>query len=171
MMIMWNSKKYLAMAVVSAGLAVAAASPASAQWFGGGFSPWNSFGMGGVGYGGMGYGGWGGYGGGYGYPTSYYPPYYQQPQIIVLQTGGIGGAYGSAYGCGRPVYGCGRPTFGCGAALGRGVLLSRAFHHPYAVAFHHPARVLVAYRSHHGHLYASYGVKRHYAKHGSLKFA
>lgn len=173
---MWNSKKYLAMAVVGAGLAVAAASPASAQFIGGtGFGPWNTFGMAG------GYGGYGGLGGiGYpGYwPTSYYPPYYpQQPQVIVLRVGG-GPSYGAAYGCApRPVFGCGcgmarayvRPSYGCG--YGRVVMWRHAYP---TVALHHPARVNAVYaaRAHHGHLFASHGVKRHYAKHGySLKFA
>jgi hypothetical protein len=185
--IMWNSKKYLAMAVVGAGIAVAAASPASAQWFGGGFGNGFGGGWGGtpvilgwgypVGYGGYGggYGGWGGaygaagYGGYDGYPSS---------QVIVLRTGGAYGCGGS-YGCARPTFGCGsygyvpRRVYGCGmAALHRGYSTIAAYRHSYAVAFHHPARVNAVYAArHHGHLYASYNLKRHYAKHGVLKFA
>jgi hypothetical protein len=196
MMIMWNSKKYLAMAVVGAGLAVAAATPASAQFFGGG---WGGGWGGGSGWGGFGYGA--GYGdvinnnnvffpgGGLFPPTGgiwpgrvsmQYPypyPYpQQQPQIIVLRVGG-GPAYGSAYGCApRPTFGCmpRASAYGCGS-FGRAILIPHreaALRRFYAVAFHHVGHVYAGLR--HGHVYASYqGLRHHYAAHHgySLKLA
>ena len=57
---MWNIRQYAAIAAVGTGLAVAAASPASAQCGG-----WGGYGGWGGGYGAAGWGG-GGYGGGWG---------------------------------------------------------------------------------------------------------
>jgi hypothetical protein len=62
MMIMWNNKSYMAMAIVGAGLAVAAAAPASAQYAGyTGYSvygphPWNQGAWGGRWFSGPAYG-------------------------------------------------------------------------------------------------------------------
>ena len=69
---MWNSRKYTAMAVVGVGLAVAAATPASAQLLGLGGAYGYTGGCGGYGYAPVsGYaGGCGGYGA-YGYAPNY----------------------------------------------------------------------------------------------------
>src|SRR6266849_850536 len=93
--IMWNSRKYTAMAVLGAGLAVAAATPASA-WL--------------PGYGSGGAYGYGGGCGSYGYAPAY------------GYGGGCGGAYGYAgggggYGGGCRSYGY-APTYGYGGGCG-----------------------------------------------------
>jgi hypothetical protein len=124
--IMWNSRKYAAMAVVGAGLAVAAATPASAQLFGGAYG--YAGGCGG-GYGAYGYapvygsaggcGGYGAYGAAYGGTPAYAGVYsYGWPYGLIGDVGHYG-AYGSAGGCGggygaygyAPVYGS---AGGCG---------------------------------------------------------
>jgi hypothetical protein len=191
---MRNIKKYSAMAIVGAGLAFAAASPASAcgafgmvgmpvfgAAFGGcpsyGFAAPVAFGWGGgcmpVAF------GCGGYGGGYGYaPTyGYARPYY----------GGYGGygAYGASYG-----YGCHHAFrrgigYGYGLAFRRPIGFGVAFHRPigFGVAFHRPMRVFASYRSyrpsrfaystrsyHRGHLYASFGMRHRFAmRYGTLR--
>ena len=104
---MWNSRKCTAMAVLGVGLAVAAATPASAWWPGaygsvGGCGAYGSA----VGYGG--YGGCGGYGyaGGYGayggYGSGTYAGVYSYgwPYGIIGDYGYAPAAYGSAVGCG-----------------------------------------------------------------------
>src|SRR5216684_4392160 len=113
---MWNSRKYTAMAVVGVGLAVAAATPASAQLLGSGGAYGYTGGCGGYasapvyGYAG-GCGGYGAYGAAYGGAPAYAGVYsYGWPYGII---GDVGyGAYGSAGGCGgygaygyAPVYG------------------------------------------------------------------
>jgi hypothetical protein len=109
---MWNSKKYAAMAVLGVGLAVAAATPASAWWPG-------AYGnAGGCGYSGYapayGYAGGCGYGA-YGYASAYAGVYsYGWP----YGTGGYGdcGAYGYAGGCGYAAYAPAYGTYGYGSA-------------------------------------------------------
>jgi hypothetical protein len=112
MKIMWNSKKYAAMAIVGAGLAVAAASPASACWGGGYY---------GAAYGGCG-GNYGaaygaGYGAGYGGCGSYYGAAYAPVYGSGCGTYGYAGTYGSAYG-GYGLAGLGYGSAGCGGYYG-----------------------------------------------------
>jgi hypothetical protein len=117
---MWNSRKYTATAVLGVGLAVAAATPSSAQWLGGAYG--YAGGCGAYGYApAYGYaGGCGGYGayGAYGYaPTAYAGVYsYGWPYGII---GDVGySAYGYAGGCGA--YGYGYAGGGCGGYGGYG---------------------------------------------------
>jgi hypothetical protein len=106
---MWNSRKYTAMAVLGAGLAFAAATPASAQWLGGAYG--YAGGCGAYAYA----SGCGGYGA-YGYAPSTYAGVYSYgwPYGIIGDVGYTGygyGAYGYAGGgCGggygyAPIYG------------------------------------------------------------------
>src|SRR5262252_3606588 len=151
---MWNTKKYSAIAVLGAGLVVAAATPALSQC-----------GFGGIGWGG-GYGGYGGYGGCGGYGLGY---------------GGLYGAYGAGYGyggCGgyglAGYGGCGGYGLGYGGIGyggyggwgGYGYGGCHARHHlhghgGYALAYmprhYRSGYAYAAYtpRSHHSHLYAS----------------
>jgi hypothetical protein len=181
-MSMWNSKKYLTIALVGAGLGVAAASPASAQcgmgWGGAYGAAYGGGGCGGWGgaYGAAGgYGGWGSGWGGYGYPVTY----------VLVPTysgwggyGGWGGTYGSAgwggYGGGwGGAYGsAGWGGSGWGGAYGWGC---RSHHHHraayggYAVASlprHIHSNVAVAAfapRLRHSHaLYASVRSMKHH---------
>jgi hypothetical protein len=205
---MWNIKKYSAMAIVGAGLAFAAASPASAcgafgmgGWpafgaaFGGGcgaygfaapvafaYVPRIAYGCAPVAFGcGGGYGA-------YGFaPTFGYAPTYG------FAGGGCGcghvGYRGSAFGYGfafrRPI-GFGfafRRPIGFGVAFHRRIGFGVAFHRPigYGMAFHRPMRTYASYRSYrpsryaayttrslHRHIYASYGMRHHYAmRHGT----
>jgi hypothetical protein len=122
--IMWNSNKYAAMAVVGVGLAVAAATPASAQWLGGGGAYGYSGGCGGYGYAPVygyagGCGAYGAYGAAYGAAPAYAGVYsYGWPYGLIGDVGHYG-AYGYAGGCGggygaygyAPVYGS---AGGCG---------------------------------------------------------
>ena len=103
---MWNSRKYAAMAVLGMGLAVAAATPASAWWPG-------AYGSaGGCGYG---YAPVYGYGGGCGYGAYGYAPAYAGVYSYGWPYGTVGygdwGAYGYAGGCGYGAYGY-APTYG-----------------------------------------------------------
>src|SRR5216683_3274145 len=96
---MWNSRKYTAMAVLGAGLAVAAATPSSAQSWGGAYGYGWPYGViGDVGCPAYGYAGGFGYGA-YGYAGDYGPFGYA---LVNGYAGGCGGygAYGSA-----PLYG------------------------------------------------------------------
>jgi hypothetical protein len=201
-----NIRKYSAMAIVGAGLAFAAASPASAC---------GAFGMVGMPVFGAAFGGCGGYG-------------FAAPAPVAFGWGGgcapvafgCGGGYGAAYGYARPVfarpvfgwarpifarpvYGWARPSYGYGggygaygsayggcrhhiARRGYGYGYATAWRRPagFAVAFHRPVRVFAAFhrplrtfaafrsyrpsrfasvRTHHRNLYASYGMRRHYA--------
>jgi hypothetical protein len=111
---MWNSRKYTAMAVVGVGLAIAAATPASAQLVGLGGAYGYAGGCGAYasapvyGYA----GGCGGYGAAYGAAPAYAGVYsYGWPYGII---GDVGyGAYGYAGGCGG--YGAyGYAGGGCG---------------------------------------------------------
>jgi hypothetical protein len=163
---MWNSRKHAAMAIVGAGLAVAAATPASAWW--------------GSGYGGY-YGAPYGYGD-YGYSDDF--PYAGAGYNDYLSYGYSGyGAYdaagwsGSSYGYdygpayGYASYGYRRP---CGGAFG----LGWAAYHPrgynYAVAYRRPAGNAVAdTRLHRPYTLAAYAPRsdRHVyaaAKHHNL---
>src|SRR5260221_8084357 len=136
---MWNSRKYTAMAVVGVGLAVAAATPASAQLFGLGGAYGYAGGCGGYGYAPVysyagGCGGYGAYGAAYGAAPAYAGVYsYGWPYGIIGDVGHY--AYGSAGGCGggygaygyAPVYGsaggCGgfrAPRFAPGSRFPRG---------------------------------------------------
>jgi hypothetical protein len=117
---MWNNKKYAAMAVLGVSLAVAAATPASAQWLDGAYG--YAGGCGGYGYapaygyaGGCGYGAYGAaYGSGYAGVYSYGWPY------GIIGDYGYAPAYGYAGGCGgaygyAPIYGYGGGCGGYGA--------------------------------------------------------
>lgn len=185
---MWNIKKYSAMAIVGAGLAFAAASPASAC---------GAFGMAGWPVFGAAFGGCGAYG--YAAPVAYaYVPRIAYGCAPVAYGCGGYGAYGyaptfgyaPAYGMGGYGYGgcgCGHVgyhprAFGYAVAFHRPIGFAMAFrrHIGYGVAFHHPMRTYAAYRSYrpsryaayttrsyHRHLYASYGMKHRYAmRHG-----
>jgi hypothetical protein len=104
---MWNSKKYAAMAVLGVGLAVAAATPASAWWPG-------AYGSaGGCGY--YGYAPAYGYPGGCGYGAYGYAPAYAGVYSYGWPYGTVGlgdwGAYGYAGGCGSGAYGY-APAYG-----------------------------------------------------------
>jgi hypothetical protein len=199
-----NVRKYSAMAIVGAGLAFTAASPASACGaFGMVAMPVFGAAFGGCGGYGGGYGmaapvafGWGGgcapvafgcgggYGGGYGAAYGYARPIFARPVFGWARPsygyGGYGGygAYGSAYG-----YGCRhhigyRRGYGYGYATAwrRPVGFAVAFHRPIRAfaAFHRPFRAFAAFRSYrpsryastrtyHRNVYASYGMRSHYA--------
>jgi hypothetical protein len=116
---MWNSRKYTAMAIVGVGLAVSAATPASAQWLGWGGTYGYSGGCGGYAYapaygyaGGCGaYGAYGGAYGAYGSAPAYAGVYsYGWPYGIIGDVGYP--AYGYAGGCGG--YGAYGYAGGCG---------------------------------------------------------
>ena len=124
---MWNGRKYAAMTIVGAGLAVAAATPASAWWW-----PFDTY----------------GYSGDYSYVwpyTSYgYADY--APYGYVSYDYDYGPAYGYAgYGYSRPwgrVYGCGRAAYqpqGDNYAVADRrpagfAVVSYGLHRPYAIA-------------------------------------
>jgi hypothetical protein len=172
-MSMWNSKKYVTLAVLSVGLGVAAAAPASACG-GFGYAGWpaaygyaGGYGLGGWGMGGCGAyglagwgGGWGGWGGGW--PAYGYAGFGGWPSYGLGGWGGGwggwgGGYYGAGYGLGGYGWGCRsrhhRASYG-GYTVAS---LPRHYHSNYAVAYA---------RSHHNHtLYASVrGMKqRHFA--------
>src|SRR5258708_23543725 len=103
--IMWKSRKYTAMAVVGVGLAVAAATPASAQLLGSGGAYGYTGGCGAYGYAPVygsagGCGGYGAYGAAYGAAPAYAGVYsYGWPYGLIGDVGHYG-AYGSAGGCG-----------------------------------------------------------------------
>src|SRR5579871_3534675 len=142
---MWNSKQYAAMAILGAGLAFAAATPASA---------WGS--------GAYGYGGCGAYGyapvygyasgcgyGAYGYAPAYAGVYsYGWPYGAVgLGYGGCGAygyapAYGYAGGCGYGAYGY-APTYGYASGCAYGYAPS----YGYAASYGYGCRA----RHLHGH--------------------
>jgi hypothetical protein len=144
---MWNSKKCAAMAIVGAGLAVAAATPALAWWPGYGGYSGAAYGYGGgcgaygAAYGGPGIGGYAGvysYGwpyGTYGYYGGTYGAAY----------GGYGAAYSAAYdGYGAygwaPAYGYAGYGYGCrkGAHRVRGygyAVASRQLRPAYSVGY------------------------------------
>ncbi len=111
-MSMWNSKKYLTIAVLGVGLGVTAAVPASACGWGGGYGAAGYGGYGAVGYGGYGgcggYGaaGYGGYGGCGGYGAAGYGGYGGCGGYGAAGYGGYGGCggYGGGYGY-APTYG------------------------------------------------------------------
>jgi hypothetical protein len=176
-MSMWNSKKYLTIAVLSAGLGVAAAAPASAQcggWggWGGGFGSagWGGGWGGGCGGWGGGFGsaGWGGgWGGGFGTP------------VILVPIGGFGGWGGGGWGGGFGGWGGGFGSTGWGGGWGgwgNGFGFGCRRHHRasgyggYTTAYlprhYHSYTAYAAYapRSHHRALYASVrGLKHHFA--------
>ncbi len=169
-----NIKKYSAMAIVGAGLAFAAASPASAC---------GGFGMVGMPVFGAAFGGCGG---GYGFAA---PVAFGWGGGCAPVAFGCGGGYGYAptFGFARPVFGFARPYYGggygaYGAAYGchhagyrRGY--GMAFHRPigFGVAFHRPLRAFASFRSYrpsrfaayttrsHHRLFASHSMKHHYA--------
>jgi hypothetical protein len=189
-MSMWNIRKYSAVAVVGAGIAFAAASPASACGFGWGGAYGSTVGFGGCGaYGyaapvSYGYGGgwgtgWGsGWGGAYGYaPIGYgggcgaygYAPIsygcggygaYGYAPTYGYASYGYAPAYGSAYGYGG--WGCGRHHRHAHAAYGSAVV---AFHHPAASVYaaRRFERTFAYARPVVRHNYASHVVARHYA--------
>jgi hypothetical protein len=175
MKIMWNSRKCAAMAIAGAGLAFAAAMPASAQWggyygsvgcgsyYGAAFGP-GSLGCGDYGYagtftygwpyasyvGGTGFGS--GFGTGFGFggaPTYGYTPGYGYG-FGASPACGLGYGYAPAYGYGysyAPAYGYG--GFGCGRAhhRGRGYGYATAYHRSYGYA-------VASYRGHHHNAFA-----------------
>jgi hypothetical protein len=207
---MWNIKKYSAMAIAGAGLAFAAASPASAC---------GAFGMAGWPVFGAAFGGCGAYG--FAAPVAYA---YVRPVVpvaygcapVAFGCGGFGsygyaptfgyaptyGAYGYG-GCGCGHFGYHARAFGYAVAFHRPIVYGMAFHRPigyavafhrpigygvafhrpigYGVAFHRPMRTYASYRSYrpsryaayttrsyHRSIYASYGMKHHYAmRHGA----
>jgi hypothetical protein len=189
---MCSIRKYSALAVVGAGLAFAASSPASAcgafgmfgaPVFGAAFGGCGGYGFAApVAYG---FGGWGGgcapvafgCGGGYGAGYGYAPMY----GFARAYRGGYG-AYGYAPGYYGAAYG-----YGCHHAMSRrgyGYGYAMAYHRPaygYAVAFHRPLRTVVASRSYRpshyaGHIMRSYhhfalhSIKHHFAmKHSSFR--
>jgi hypothetical protein len=162
---MWNIKKYSVMAIVGAGLAVAAATSASACGAFG-YAP-----IYGAAYGGCGgyYGyaapvayGWGGGCGSYGYaPISYGCGSY----------GYGGGYYGAAYGCGggyygaaygyAPVYRYVPRVYGYGYGYGCGHVSHRSRGYGYALAWHRPLRSLYAAHRFMGHSYAQVARAHH----------
>jgi hypothetical protein len=121
---MWNTKKYSAIAVLGAGLVVAAATPALSQCgfggigWGGGYGGYGGYGGGCGGYGLGGYGGCGGYGYGGGYGAGYggYGGYGGCGGYGFAGYGGGCGGYGLAV---VPVYGSGGYG-GCGGYGGYG---------------------------------------------------
>ncbi len=143
---MWNSRKYAAMAIAGVGLAVAAATPASAWWPGyGGYYGAAYGGCGAYGYApSYGYAGYGGCGS-YGYAgASYGLPYatYGYAGYPAYGYGGCGGYYGAASygGCGgygyAPTYGYAPSYYGYSAGYGCGARHPRSA--GYAVANHRP---------------------------------
>jgi hypothetical protein len=174
---MWNTRKYSVMAIVGAGLAFAAASPASACGLGYG----GAYGLAG------GYGGYGGYGGcgSYGYAAPVAVMSYGYAPVGYAYGSGCG-SYGYAptsYGCGGSYgyaptsYGCGgsygyAPTYGYapigtyGSAYGYGGCgrhhRARAAYGAAVVAFHNPVNVYAAHRSTRVFAY-SHPAPRHFA--------
>jgi hypothetical protein len=188
---MWNIKKYSAMAIVGAGLAFAAASPASAC---------GAFGMAGWPVFGAAFGGCGAYG--FAAPVAYVRPvipvaYGCAP--VAFGCGGYGaygfapsfgyagyrggfgygggyGAYGYGGGCGCGHIGYRGRAFGYAVAFRRPIGFAVAFHRPigfgmafrrhigYAVAFHRPMRTYAAYRSYRPSRVAAY-TTRSYHRH------
>jgi hypothetical protein len=164
---MSSIKKYSALAVVGAGLALAAASPASAcgafgmvgvPVFGAAYGGCGGFGMAGPPVFGAAFGGWGGgcmpvafgcggFGGGYGFaPTFGFAPSYGYGSY-----GYAPGYYGAAYG-----YGCHHAMYHRGLGYGYAMAFHRpafgyavAFRRPvgFGMAFHRTLRTTVAFRS------------------------
>jgi hypothetical protein len=147
---MWNSRKYAAAAIVGAGLAVAAASPASACWLG--YSGY---------YGApYGYGAYG-YSSGWPYASTGYTDYlsYGYSGCGAYDAAGWAGSswgddYGPTYGYAGSAYApaCGyAPAFGCasfarrvfhrpwGGVYGRACVANRPRDVNYAMAHRHPA--------------------------------
>jgi hypothetical protein len=177
MKIMWNSKKYAVLAIVSAGLAVVAATPASAcgGYYGAAYNGCGAYGYAPV-YGSV--GGCGAYGytgvAGYAWPYASYG-YADYPSYGY---GGYGGYYGSA-GCGSYGYagygGCGSYGAGYGGygsygyapgyygAAGYGcAAASRARSFGYATACrHNDGHILAGYRLHRGQVFASASTPKH----------
>ncbi len=142
-----------------------------------GYAP--SFGY--AGYGGLGYGGFGayGYGGGCGCGAVGYRPGILGYGMAFRRPIGFGVAFRRPIGFGlafrRPIgFGLAfRRPIGFGVAFHRPIGVGVAFRRPIGVgvAFHRPIRTYAAYttRSSHRQLYASYGMRRHYAmRHGVL---
>jgi|SRR5215471_2783531 len=173
---MWNSRKCTAMAVLGVGLAVAAATPASAQWLGWG----GAYGAGGCG--GYGYaGGCGGFGA-YGYAPAYAGVYSYGWPYATVGYGAYGaydgcGAYGGYGGCGAygyagdcggyGAYGYAPAYYGYGyGAYGYGGCRHRVRGYGgYALAYTPRHRSGYAYAAYtpQKHIYASaYGLKRHF---------
>jgi hypothetical protein len=172
---MWNVRKYSAVAAVGAGLAFAAASPASAC---------GAFGMVGVPVFGAAFGGCGAYG--YAAPVAFgcgsygYAPTYGYARSYGGYGGcGCGGSYGAAYGYApHRIYAMAfrprivglviahRPhAYGYAVAYRHPAGFAVAHHRPVgvAVAFHRPAHIYVAHRSHRptSYAYSTRSAKRH----------
>lgn len=163
---MWNTKNYAAMAVLGGGLAVAAATPASAWWPG---AYGSAAGCGAYGYApAYGYAGGCGYGG-YGYAPAYAGVYsYGWPYGTVgygFGTYGYAPTYGYAGGCGysasgyAPAYG----AYGYGPAASGYGCRARHLHGHGAYGLAYGAR-----SSYHTRSYASaskpeFSARRHFA--------
>jgi len=150
---MWNSKNYAAMAALGMSLAVAAATPASAQWLGWGGAYGYTGGCGAYGYAPV-YGYAGGCGNGaYGYAPAYAGVYSYGWPYGAVGYGGCGSygyapTYGYAGGCGYGAYGY-APAYGYASYGGCGS-------YGYAPAYYGSAGYGYGCRARHQHGYGGY---------------